>query len=113
MTCLIEVHDAAELDRALALDPVLLGINARNLRTLHVDPQTVIDLLPRVPAGVLAVAESGVTGPRDVAEYVRAGAGAVLVGEALVTGGDPAAAIRAFTSAAAEITATTIGAARV
>ena len=59
MTALVEVHDAAELDRALALDPVLVGVNARNLKTLEVDPRTVTDLLPRVPAGVVGVAESG------------------------------------------------------
>jgi len=101
MTALVEVHDAAELDRALALDPALLGVNARNLKTLEVDPSTVTDLLPRVPAGVVGVAESGVSGPDDVAAYVRAGAGAVLVGEALVKDGAPESAIRAFIDAAA------------
>ncbi|GAA2744181.1 indole-3-glycerol phosphate synthase TrpC [Terrabacter aerolatus] len=100
MTALIEVHDAAELDRALALDPVLVGVNARNLKTLEVDPGTVTALLPRVPAGVVGVAESGVSGPADVADYVRAGAGAVLVGEALVKDGAPEAAIRGFIDAA-------------
>ncbi|EWT02983.1 indole-3-glycerol phosphate synthase [Intrasporangium oryzae NRRL B-24470] len=107
MTALIEVHDADELDRALALDPALVGINARNLKTLEVDPRTVTDLLPRVPAGVVAVAESGVTGPADVVDYVRAGAGAVLVGEALVTGGAPTEAVRSFIAAAADIRSTT------
>ena len=101
MTALVEVHDAAELDRALALDPVLVGVNARNLKTLEVDPRTVTDLLPRVPAGVVGVAESGVTGPDDVVTYVRAGAGAVLVGEALVRDGAPEHAVRAFIEAAA------------
>ena len=102
MTALVEVHDAAELDRALALEPVLVGVNARNLKTLEVDPRTVTDLLPRIPAGVVGVAESGVTGPADVAAYVRAGAGAVLVGEALVKDGAPEQAIRAFIDAAGE-----------
>jgi indole-3-glycerol phosphate synthase len=101
MTALVEVHDAAERDRALALAPSIVGINARNLKTLEVDPQTVIDLLPRIPDGVMAVAESGVTGPGDVVSYVRAGAGAVLVGEALVTGGRPTEAVREFIEAAA------------
>jgi indole-3-glycerol phosphate synthase len=105
MTALIEVHDAAELDRALALDPVLVGVNARNLKTLEVDPRTVTDLLPRVPAGVVGVAESGVSGPDDVAAYVRAGAGAVLVGEALVKNGAPEAAIRGFIDAATAVRA--------
>jgi indole-3-glycerol phosphate synthase len=105
MTPLVEVHDARELERALALGPSLVGINARNLKTLEVDPRTVTDLLPQVPDDVVAVAESGVTGPADVAAYVRAGAGAVLVGEALVTGGDPQAAIRSFIEAAVAVRA--------
>ena len=105
MTALVEVHDAAELDRALALDPVLVGVNARNLKTLEVDPRTVTDLLPRVPEGVVGVAESGVSGPADVAAYVRAGAGAVLVGEALVKDGAPEAAIRGFIDAATAVRA--------
>jgi indole-3-glycerol phosphate synthase len=105
MTALVEVHDAAELDRALALDPVLVGVNARNLKTLDVDPRTVTGLLPRIPAGVVGVAESGVTGPADVAAYVRSGAGAVLVGEALVKDGAPEQAIRAFIDAAGAVRA--------
>lgn len=106
MTALVEVHDEAELDRALALDPALVGVNARNLKTLEVDPRTVTDLLPRIPDGVVGVAESGVAGPDDVAAYVRAGAGAVLVGEALVKDGAPESAIRAFIDAASEVRAT-------
>ncbi|GAA3708498.1 indole-3-glycerol phosphate synthase TrpC [Terrabacter ginsenosidimutans] len=105
MTALVEVHDAAELDRALALDPVLVGVNARNLKTLEVDPRTVTALLPRVPEGVVGVAESGVSGPADVATYVRAGAGAVLVGEALVKDGHPEAAIRSFIDVATAVRA--------
>jgi indole-3-glycerol phosphate synthase len=103
MTALVEVHDAAELDRALSLDPVLVGVNARNLKTLEVDQRTVTDLLPRVPKGVVGVAESGVSGPDDVASYVRAGAGAVLVGEALVRDGAPEHTVRAFIEAAAAV----------
>ena len=91
MTALVEVHDAAELDRALALGPVLVGVNARNLKTLEVDPAPSPTCCPRVPEGVVGVAESGVRGPDDVAAYVRAGAGAVLVGEALVTRRRPGA----------------------
>jgi indole-3-glycerol phosphate synthase len=103
MTPLVEIHDAAELDRALALSPALVGINARNLKTLEVDPGVVTDLLPRVPGDAVAVAESGVTGPADVATYVRAGAGAVLVGEALVRDGAPEQAVRAFIEAATAV----------
>jgi indole-3-glycerol phosphate synthase len=104
MTPLVEVHDAAELERALAVQPSLVGINARNLKTLEVDPQVVVDLLPAVPGDVVSVAESGVTGPADVASYVRAGARAVLVGEALVTGGAPSEAVRGFIEAAQTVT---------
>lgn len=100
MTPLVEVHAPDELDRAMAIDPVLVGVNARDLKTLAVDPQAVRDLLPRIPDHVVAVAESGVTGPDDVAAYVRSGARAVLVGEALVTGGRPSDAIREFHAAA-------------
>jgi indole-3-glycerol phosphate synthase len=103
MTPLVEVHAPDELDRAMALDPVLVGVNARNLKTLEVDPGTVRDLLPRIPEHVVAVAESGVTGPDDVADYVRAGAGVVLVGEALVTGGRPTEAVREFIETATSV----------
>lgn len=101
MTALVEVHSPDELERAMALDPQLVGVNARNLKTLEVDPRTVHDLLPRIPDHVVAVAESGVTGPADVAAYAAAGARAVLVGEALVTGGRPTEAVRELVAAAA------------
>jgi indole-3-glycerol phosphate synthase len=113
MTPLVEVHDAAELERGLALQPELLGINARNLKTLEVDPQVVVDLLPHVPQDVVSVAESGVTGPADVARYVRAGARAVLVGEALVRGGEPSEAVRGFIAAARAVPTGPAGAAAV
>lgn len=100
MTPLVEVHDAAELERALALRPSLVGVNARNLKTLEVDRQVVADLLPQMPAGVVAVAESGVAGPADVVDYVRSGARVVLVGEALVTRGAPTEAVRELIEAA-------------
>ncbi|AXG13219.1 indole-3-glycerol phosphate synthase TrpC [Intrasporangium calvum] len=109
MTPLVEVHDAAELERALAVRPSLVGVNARNLKTLEVDRQVVADLLPLLPSDVVAVAESGVSGPADVADYVRAGAGAVLVGEALVTGGAPAEAVAAFITAASGVRAAAAG----
>lgn len=94
MTTLVETHDEAEIDRALAIDGQLIGVNARNLKTLDVDRSVFARLAPRVPADRVRVAESGIRGPQDVADYVAAGAGAVLVGEALVTGGDPQAAVR-------------------
>lgn len=100
MTSLVEVHDADELERALALGAALVGVNARNLKTLEVDRQVVARLLPQLPDDVVSVAESGVAGPSDVADYVRTGARAVLVGEALVTGGAPSDAVRRFIEAA-------------
>lgn len=94
MTPLVETHDEAEIDRALAIDAQLIGVNARNLKTLDVDRDVFARLAPRVPADRVRIAESGIRGPQDVADYVAAGADAVLVGEALVTGGDPRAAVR-------------------
>lgn len=94
MTPLVETHDEAEIDRALAADAQLIGVNARNLKTLDVDRGVFARLAPRVPADRVRVAESGIRNPQDVAEYVAAGADAVLVGEALVTGGDPRSAVR-------------------
>ncbi|SNQ48232.1 Indole-3-glycerol phosphate synthase [Frankia canadensis] len=88
MTALVEVHDEAELVRALDADARLIGVNARDLRTLEVDRGTFARLAPMIPAGVLSVAESGVRGPHDLLAYAAAGADAVLVGEAAVTG-DP------------------------
>ncbi|WP_026239811.1 indole-3-glycerol phosphate synthase TrpC [Parafrankia discariae] len=89
MTALVEVHDETEMLRALDAGARLVGVNARNLRTLEVDRETFARLAPMVPQGVLKVAESGVRGPRDLLQYAGAGADAVLVGEAAVTGGDP------------------------
>ncbi len=86
---LVEVHDAAELERAARLDVRILGVNARDLRTFDVDREAFAKLRPSMPEGVVAVAESGVRGPDDVRAAAAAGADAVLVGEALVTADDP------------------------
>jgi len=101
MTALVEVHDAVEIDRALAAGAELVGVNARNLRTLEVDPQTFGRLAGTIPDGVVRVAESGVTGPADAARYAAEGADVVLVGEALVKDGEPAAAVAALKDAGA------------
>jgi indole-3-glycerol phosphate synthase len=87
MTALVEVHDEAETERAVAAGARVIGINARNLKTLEVDRGTFARLAPRIPPGIVKVAESGVRGPQDVIDYARAGASAVLVGECLVIGG--------------------------
>jgi indole-3-glycerol phosphate synthase len=90
---LVEVHTEEELDRAIEAGASVLGINARNLATLEVDRTVFARLAPRVPGGVVKVAESGVRGPHDLLAYAAAGADAVLVGESLVTGKDPKSAV--------------------
>jgi indole-3-glycerol phosphate synthase len=90
---LVEVHTQEELDRALDAGAAIIGINARNLRTLEVDRAVFGRLAPQVPGGVIKVAESGVRGPHDLLAYAAAGADAVLVGESLVTGKDPRSAV--------------------
>jgi len=90
---LVEAHTQEELDRALDAGAAIIGINARNLRTLEVDRAVFGRLAPQVPAGVIKVAESGVRGPHDLLAYAAAGADAVLVGESLVTGKDPRSAV--------------------
>ncbi|WP_372729952.1 indole-3-glycerol phosphate synthase TrpC [Nocardioides sp.] len=97
MTVLVEVHDEPETERAVALGAELIGVNARNLKTLAVDASTFGRLAPHLSEDVVAVAESGIGGPADVQRFVDEGARAVLVGEALVKDGDPAAAVRAMT----------------
>ena len=101
MTALVEVHDAEEVRRAVGAGARVIGINARDLRTLEVDRSTVARLAPLVPSGVFRVAESGVRGPHDVLEYARNGADAVLVGESLVTGRDPRSAVADLVAAGA------------
>ncbi len=89
MTALVEAHDEEEVRRAVDAGAQVIGINARNLKTLQVDRSVVARVAAAVPYGIIRVAESGVRGPHDVMDYARAGADAVLVGEALVTGGNP------------------------
>ena len=99
MTALVEVHDEEETSRALDAGATVVGVNARNLKTLEVDPDTFGRLARLVPGGVVRVAESGITGPGDAARYAAEGADAVLVGEALVRGSDPRQAVRDIVSA--------------
>jgi indole-3-glycerol phosphate synthase len=100
LTPVVEVHDEVEAERAVAAGARVVGINARNLRTLEVDRSTFARVAPSMPDNVLKIAESGVRGPRDLIEYVRAGADAVLVGESLVTGRDPRSAVHELVNAA-------------
>lgn len=99
MHALLEAHDEDEVGRCLEAGGRIVGVNARNLKTLEVDPGNVVRLLPLLPADTVGVAESGVTGPERVRDYVAAGARAVLVGEALVTGADPRSAVRELLAA--------------
>ncbi|MFL6106260.1 MAG: indole-3-glycerol phosphate synthase TrpC [Marmoricola sp.] len=96
MTVLVEVHDEPEVDRALAVGATLVGVNARNLKTLEVHPEVFGQLAKLLPDEVVRVAESGISGPEDAARYAAEGADVVLVGEALVKDGDPAAAVAAM-----------------
>ncbi len=93
MLPLVEVHADEELDRAVDAGATVIGVNARDLGTLEVDRSVFARLAPRIPEGVVKIAESGVRGPHDLLQYAAAGADAVLVGESLVTGKDPRAAV--------------------
>jgi indole-3-glycerol phosphate synthase len=99
---LMEVHTAAELEVALALEAPIIGINNRNLATLEVDLQTTYDLRTRIPAPTLVVAESGFRTPEQIRQLAAAGIDAVLMGEALMRAPDVAAAARAIVRATAE-----------
>ncbi|WP_322752279.1 indole-3-glycerol phosphate synthase TrpC [Frankia sp. Cas3] len=101
MTALVEVHDCDEVVRAVDAGARLIGVNARSLRTLDVDRDTFSRLAPLLPPGVIKVAESGVRGPHDLLAYAAAGADAVLVGEAAVTGSDPRQAVADLVTAGA------------
>jgi indole-3-glycerol phosphate synthase len=100
MDALVEVHDEVELERALAIEPRIVGVNNRDLRTFEVDLETTARLRARVPGYVALVAESGVHTPDDVARLVAMGADAMLVGEALVRAEDAGAKVRALLGAA-------------
>ncbi len=99
MTALVEVHDEAELERAQAAGARVIGVNARDLKTLEVDRSVFGRLSPLIPDGVVKVAESGVRGPHDLLAYAAVGADAVLVGEGVVTGGNPRQAVAELVTA--------------
>jgi indole-3-glycerol phosphate synthase len=96
MAVLVEVHDAGELEAALHLRTPLIGINNRDLRTFETRLETTLGLLDRIPPGRIAVTESGVAAPADVARLREAGVRAFLVGEAFMRSSDPGAALRAL-----------------
>jgi indole-3-glycerol phosphate synthase len=94
LDCLVEVHTADDLERALELDPDLIGINNRNLRDLSVDTDRARELITDVPAGKAVVAESGYSSREDMVGLSEVGVDAVLIGEALMRAPDPEAALR-------------------
>ncbi len=96
---LVEVHDGDELRRAAAVGATLIGVNQRDLVTFAVDTERALRLRSAMPAGTVTVAESGVGGPDDATRLREAGYDAVLVGESVVTSGDPESAVRALAGA--------------
>lgn len=98
MTALVETHNREELEIAADLGAELIGVNTRNLKDLSVDSDRFAPLAELAPAGCTLVAESGVAGGAEVSKYADAGADLVLVGEALVTGGRPQAAVKEYTA---------------
>lgn len=106
LECLVEVHDAEELARALRIDPRLVGVNNRNLSTLKVDLSTADELIPQIPDGIITVAESGyelrdedgVFSYEHIRRLRRLGADAVLMGTALMREADPARALSTWLS---------------
>lgn len=96
LDALVEIHDEPELERALSVGATLIGVNQRDLVTFEVDTDRAVRMAPQMPAGVIRVAESGVRGVPDAARLQEAGYHAVLVGETLVTSGDPQVAVSAL-----------------
>lgn len=101
MTALVEVHTEDEANRALQAGARVIGVNARDLKTLSVDRDCFGRIAPGLPSKIIRVAESGVRGPADLLAYAGAGADAVLVGEGLVTSGDPRTAVSDLVTAGA------------
>lgn len=98
LAALVEVHDTAELERALAAGAEIVGVNSRNLRTLEMTPRLLDDLAPRIPAPVVAVAESGLRTSADLRRLRARRYDAFLVGERLMTAPDPGAALAVLLS---------------
>lgn len=99
LDALVEVHEEAELERALDAGATLIGVNQRDLQTFEVDSDRAMRVAKEIPAGLTRVAESGIRGPEQALRLFEGGYHAVLVGESLVTSEDPAAAVNALVSA--------------
>lgn len=100
MQVLVEVHELSELERALEINPAIIGVNARNLKTLEIDMGNFSTLLPKIPKHIYRIAESGISSMDDVQLARNAGADAILVGETLVKSGDPERTIEEFLTVA-------------
>lgn len=98
LECLVEIHDHAELETALACGTRLVGINNRDLKTFKVDLDTTADLIDSVPDTVQLVSESGISTRDDIARIESLGVGAVLIGEALMRTDDPATVLKELLS---------------
>ena len=101
LSVLVEVHDEAEVERALAVGATIVGVNARNLKTLEIDRDVFARLAPLIPRTCVRVAESGVRDPHDLIVYAEQGADAVLVGESVATSPDPQSAVHDLVTAGA------------
>lgn len=99
---LVEVRDETELARAIDAGAAIIGVNNRNLESLVIDPATAGRIIPLIPRGIVAVAESGMASPADVERAAHAGADAVLIGSYVSAAQDPGAAVRSLTSIPAE-----------
>jgi indole-3-glycerol phosphate synthase len=103
MEAIVEVHTPAELDRALAADARIIGVNNRDLHTLAVNVQTSFDLIERIPETCIAVSESGLRTHDDLLRLRRAGFDAFLIGEQLMLSAEPGAALSALLGAAPQV----------
>ena len=93
MAVLVETHTHQEIEDAMELEPRIIGVNARNLKTLEIDLNAFAQLIPEIPSSIIRIAESGISARSEVEIAQSAGAQAILVGETLVKAGDPRAAI--------------------
>ncbi|MFJ4775264.1 indole-3-glycerol phosphate synthase TrpC [Streptomyces sp. NPDC088762] len=105
LTPLVEVHDPGEARRALDAGAWVIGVNARNLKTLEMDKGAFARIAPDIPENIVRIAASGVRGPRCAVEYAELGADAILVGEALVTSGHHREAVAALVAAGRRVNA--------
>ena len=103
LSVLVETHDRAEVDRALAVGAEMIGVNQRDLVTFEVDTARAVEVAVAIPDSVVAVAESGITAPEDLPPLYEAGYKAALIGETLVRSGDPEKTVQAMRAATIDL----------